>query len=62
MNMSQVIVELGRVEAMGTGHLDPLNDVPEVMPVKKLAVSWQLDMSYFSLIDPVTGRVSRDRR
>jgi len=38
MNMSRVIVELGQVEAMGT-HLDPLNDVPEVTPVKKLAVS-----------------------
>ncbi|KAF8130200.1 hypothetical protein EV363DRAFT_1399395 [Boletus edulis] len=36
MNLSQVIAELGQVEAMGTGHLDPLNDVPEVMPVKKL--------------------------
>ncbi|KAF8553695.1 DNA/RNA polymerase [Imleria badia] len=37
MNISPVIAELGQVEAMGTGHLDPLNDVPEVMPVKKLA-------------------------
>ncbi|KAG6371386.1 DNA-directed RNA polymerase N-terminal-domain-containing protein [Boletus reticuloceps] len=36
MKMSPVIAELGQVEAMGTGHLDPLNDVPEVMPVKKL--------------------------
>ncbi|KAF8141815.1 hypothetical protein EV363DRAFT_1467981 [Boletus edulis] len=37
MNISPVIAELGQVEAMGTGCLDPLNDVPEVMPVKKLA-------------------------
>ncbi|KAF8554653.1 DNA/RNA polymerase [Imleria badia] len=36
LNMSRVIAELGQVEAMGTGHLDPLNDVPEVTPVKKL--------------------------
>ncbi|KAF8130959.1 hypothetical protein EV363DRAFT_1296457 [Boletus edulis] len=36
MNISPVIAELGQVEAMGTGRLDPLNDVPEVMPVKKL--------------------------
>lgn len=38
-NMSRVIAELGQVEAMGTGHWDPLNDLPEVIPVKKLAVS-----------------------
>lgn len=46
-NMSPVIAELGRVEAMGTDHLDPLNDVPEVIPVKKLAVSWQLVIGHF---------------
>ncbi|KAH0833941.1 DNA/RNA polymerase [Lanmaoa asiatica] len=37
MNMSRVIAELGQVEAMGTGRLDPLDGVPEVTPVKKLA-------------------------
>lgn len=40
MNMSRVIAELAQVEAMGTGYVDPLNDMPEVTPVKKLAVSW----------------------
>jgi DNA-directed RNA polymerase, mitochondrial len=38
-NMSRVIAELGQVEARGTGRIDPLSDVPKVMPVKKLAVS-----------------------
>jgi hypothetical protein len=47
MNMTQVMAELGQVEAMGTGYLDPLNDVPEVTPVKKLAVSRYLDIGFF---------------
>ena len=47
MNMTQVIAELGQVEAMGTGYLDPLSDVLEVTPVKKLAVSRYLDFGYF---------------
>lgn len=38
-NMSRVIVELAQVEAMGAGHPDLLDNVPEVTPVKKLAVS-----------------------
>ncbi|KAG9311110.1 DNA/RNA polymerase [Chiua virens] len=37
MNMSQVIMALGQVEAMGSDVLGPLDDVPEVRPVKKLA-------------------------
>lgn len=63
MNMSRVIAELGQVEAMGTGHLDPLSDVPEVTPVRKLAVSRVTSIVVASnLIDHVKERVPRDCR
>ena len=44
--MSQVIAELGQAEAMGTDHLDPLSDVPEVIPVQKLVVSLSFTLGY----------------
>lgn len=52
MNLSKVIVELGAVEVLGSQVPDPLDDVPEAMPVKKAKVRASTRLSD-SLTHPV---------
>jgi len=38
LNLSKVVTELGQVEALGSSRYDPLEDVPEVVPVMVVKV------------------------
>ena len=39
LNLSRIVNELGRADAIGRVYVDPLEDVPEVQPVMRIKVS-----------------------
>jgi DNA-directed RNA polymerase len=42
LNLTPVVNELGQTEALGREYVDPLENVPEVLPVLRIKASWNL--------------------
>src|SRR5438552_1002139 len=56
LNLSRIVTELGQAEAIGRVYVDPLEDVPEVLPVMRIRVSHLTIPLACQLVYPFSSR------